>query len=130
MLSILKKLFGEQTPIGSKDIAKERLRLVLLHDRASVSPQYMGLLKDDMIKVVSNYMDINPTDMEVNLTREEQTVTLVANIPVSAVKRPPVPQQNEAETEQAAALTEEEDSCTSISPEDDEEDIDYTVQGI
>ena len=59
MLGILKKLFCEPEPIGSKDVAKERLRLVLLHDRATVSPQYMGLLRDDMIKAVSTYMDIN-----------------------------------------------------------------------
>lgn len=89
MLNKIKKLLGTQPAAGSKDIAKERLRLVLVHDRTQVSPQYMGLIKEDMIKVVSNYMDINPQEMELNLNREDQTVTLVANIPISAVKRSP-----------------------------------------
>lgn len=89
MLTMLKRLFGEQAGGGSKEVAKERLRLVLLHDRANVSPQYMGLLREDMMKVVSNYMDINPQDMEMNLNRDDQVLTLVANIPVNAVKRPP-----------------------------------------
>jgi cell division topological specificity factor len=103
MLDRLKKLLCEQPITGSKDIAKERLRLVLLHDRANVSPQYMGLLRDDMIKVVSNYMDINEQDMEVNLNRDEQTVTLVANIPISAVKRPPVLHQIDPVNDEQAA---------------------------
>ena len=97
MLGIIKRLFSKPTPVGSKDIAKERLRLVLLHDRTSVSPQYMGLLRDDMIKAVSNYMDINEQEMEVNLNRDEQTVTLVANIPVSSVKRSPLSRATVAE---------------------------------
>ena len=89
MLSMLKNLLNDKPASGSKDVAKERLRLVLLHDRASVAPQYLGLLKDDMVKVVSNYMEINEQDMQVNLNKEDQTMTLVANIPVAAVKRSP-----------------------------------------
>jgi cell division topological specificity factor len=104
---MLKKLLGEQPAVGSKDIAKERLRLVLLHDRANVSPQYMGLLRDDMIKVVSNYMEINPQDMEVNLNRDDQTVTLVANIPVSAVKRSPATRQIDPANDEQAVLQSE-----------------------
>jgi cell division topological specificity factor len=108
---MLKKLLGEQPATGSKDIAKERLRLVLLHDRANVSPQYMGLLRDDMIKVVSNYMEINPQDMEVNLNRDDQTVTLVANIPVSAVKRSPAARQIEPEPANDDAATLQTEPC-------------------
>ncbi len=86
MLDLLQKMFGKET-IGSKDIAKERLRLVLVHDRINVSPQFMESLKDDMIKVISNYMDINEQEMEVNLTTSKSTVALVANIPVNRMKR-------------------------------------------
>lgn len=107
MLSMLKKLLGEQPAAGSKDIAKERLRLVLLHDRANVSPQYMGLLRDDMIKVVSNYMEINPQDMKVNLNRDDQTVTLIANIPVNSVKRSPTAYQIDLANEEQATLQSE-----------------------
>lgn len=86
MLDLIQKMFGKGTA-KSKDIAKERLRLVLVHDRADVSPQFMGLLKDDMIKVISNYMDINEQEMEVNLTTGKNSVALVANIPVNRMKR-------------------------------------------
>lgn len=86
MFEMIQRLFGKDTT-GSKDIAKERLRLVLVHDRANVSPQFMEILKDDMIRVISNYMEINERDMEVNLTNTNSSVALVANIPVNRMKR-------------------------------------------
>jgi len=86
VLDMLMKMFGKDSA-GSKDIAKERLRLVLVHDRVNVSPQFMEVLKDDMIKVISNYMEINEKDMEVSLTNTNSSVALVANIPVQRMKR-------------------------------------------
>ena len=86
MLDLIQRLFGKDSN-RSKDIAKERLRLVLVHDRVNVSPQFMEVLKDDMIRVISNYMDINERDMEINLTNSKTSVALVANIPVNRMKR-------------------------------------------
>lgn len=86
MFDLLSRVFGSQQA-GSKEIAKERLRLVLVHDRASVSPQLMEVLKEDMIKVITNYMDIDEAQMEVNLTSTPSSVALIANIPVNRVKR-------------------------------------------
>lgn len=86
MFDLISRVFNSQGT-GSKEIAKERLRLVLVHDRASVSPQLMEVLKEDMIKVITNYMDINEAEMEVNLTSTPSSVALVANIPVTRVKR-------------------------------------------
>ena len=86
MLDLILKLFGKESA-GSKSVAKERLRLVLVHDRVDVSPQLMEVLKEDMIKVISNYMDINEKQMEVNLTSSHSSVALVANIPVNRMKR-------------------------------------------
>lgn len=86
MLELIRKLFAKES-VNSKDIAKERLRLVLVHDRVNVSPQFMEILKDDMIRVISNYMEINEKDMEVNLTNTKTSVALIANIPVNRMKR-------------------------------------------
>jgi cell division topological specificity factor len=90
MLDLIIRLLGRESS-GSKNIAKERLRLVLVHDRVNVSPQFMETLKDDMIKVISNYMEINERDMEVNLTRTKSSVALVANIPINRMKRSALP---------------------------------------
>ena len=72
---------------SSKNIAKERLRLVLVHDRSNVSPQLLENLKEDMIEVISKYMEIDRKNMEVNLNSDDQSVALVANIPVNKIKR-------------------------------------------
>lgn len=85
MLELLQRIFGRESP--SKEIAKERLRMVLVHDRATVSPQVLEALKVDLIRVISNYLDIDEGAMEVQLERERDTVALVANIPVRRVKR-------------------------------------------
>lgn len=85
MLDFLQKIFGRDS--GSKNVAKERLRLVLVHDRTSISPQLLETLKAEMIKVISTYMDIDEETLEVNLDSSGNTVALVANIPVRGMKK-------------------------------------------
>lgn len=86
MLDIIQKLFGKDSNT-SKNVAKERLRLVLVHDRANISPQVLDSLKEDLIKVISDYMEIDTDALEVNFDNSDNTVALVANIPIKRVKR-------------------------------------------
>ena len=77
---------------NSKDVAKERLKLVLIHDRANVSPQFLEMVKSEIIKVINNYMDIDESELDIQLTRtksedgERIVPALVANIPIKSVK--------------------------------------------
>lgn len=90
MLLDLSKLFGRTKT--SKDVAKERLKLVLIHDRANVSPQFLEMVKGEIIKVIQNYMDIDEGALDIQLTRtksedgEGVVPALVANIPIRNVK--------------------------------------------
>ncbi|MHB8170634.1 MAG: cell division topological specificity factor MinE [Thermincolia bacterium] len=86
MMDFLNRFFGKDNST-SKNVAKERLRLVLVHDRANVSPQLLESLKEDLIKVISNYMEIDENSLEVNLDSSDNSVALVANIPVVRMKR-------------------------------------------
>jgi len=86
MLDLLQRLFSRENP--SKEVAKERLRMVLVHDRASVSPQIWEALKTDLIRVISGYLDIDEESMDVQLQTDKDSVALVASIPVRRVKRP------------------------------------------
>lgn len=86
MIDFLKSLLGKE-PAGTKNLAKERLRLVLVHDRATVSPHLLESLKEDLIKVISNYMEIDQDALDVQLNRDDESVALVANIPVLKMKR-------------------------------------------
>lgn len=85
-MDIFGKMAGKQEP-SSKSIAKERLRLVLVHDRASISPQLLEDLKEDMLKVISSYMEIDEKGTEVTLNSDDTSVALMASIPVIKINR-------------------------------------------
>lgn len=85
-MDLLTKMFFRDTA-NSKDIAKERLRLVLVHDRAAISPQLMELLKTELIDIISKYIEIDQNNMEVTLSNDEDAVALVANIPIRQIRR-------------------------------------------
>lgn len=86
MIDILTRIFGRESN-NSKDIARERLRLVLVHDRSSVSPEFINALKEDLIKVIREYLDIDEESWLVNLENDDTSIALVANIPVRGFKR-------------------------------------------
>lgn len=86
MLEFISRLLGKESA-SSKTVAKERLRLVLVHDRASISPAMLNSLKEDLIKVISKYMEIDEAALEFNLLQDDNEVALVANIPVVKMKR-------------------------------------------
>ena len=85
-MDFLKKFFGG----GSRDsarTARDRLRIVLIHDRTDISPQLLENLRMEMITVLTRYMDIDTSKIELDLDRDDQAVALVANIPVLRIKR-------------------------------------------
>ena len=83
MLDSLLSMFKKEK---SCKVAKKRLQMVLIQDRASVSPEVMEKLRDDIIQVISKYMVINKSDMEISLENVEDSVALVANIPVQNMR--------------------------------------------
>ncbi len=83
MLDSLLRMFKKEK---SGKVAKKRLQMVLIQDRASVSPEVMEKLRDDIIQVISKYMVINKSDMEISLENVEDSVALVANIPVQNMR--------------------------------------------
>lgn len=86
-MDFFNKLFSKEQSATSKVTAKERLRLVLVHDRASLSPNLLAVLKEELIAVISKYMEINRDELEVNLDSSNDSMALIANIPVRQMKR-------------------------------------------
>ena len=84
MLNALMKIFSKKEPSGK--VARDRLKVVLIHDRASVSPEIMEHLKHDILEVVAKYLDIRPQEMNITLADDEDSVALVANIPVTNMR--------------------------------------------
>ncbi|RGW50591.1 cell division topological specificity factor MinE [Megamonas funiformis] len=85
MFEVVMKLLNRNQKT-SKEIAKDRLKVVLIHDRANISPEVMQALKNDIIEVISHYMDINKNEMEISLENDDNSVALLANIPVNRIK--------------------------------------------
>lgn len=84
---LINRFFGKETG-NSKNVAKERLRLVLVHDRANVSPQVLEALKEELITVINKYLEIDQTALEVSLnSTEDDSIALVANIPILGMRR-------------------------------------------
>jgi cell division topological specificity factor len=89
VLELLQRIFRRDSYKTSKDVAHERLRLVLMHDRLDLSPKVMEELRADLMNVIKEYMVIDEKTMEINLEKDQQCVALVANIPVIRMKRLP-----------------------------------------
>lgn len=85
MASFLQRLFGNEK--ASKEMAKDRLKLVLIHDRASMSPTMMEDLRRDLIEVISKYMEFDEKSLDVQMAEQENMTMLEVNIPVAGVKR-------------------------------------------
>jgi len=71
----------------SRAIAKERLQLVLVHDRVQLSPQTLQDLKDELIETISRYVDIDRDAVEISLSQNRRESRLVADIPLTRAKR-------------------------------------------
>ena len=80
-MSWLNSLLGRKKQT-SRDIAKDRLQLVLIQDRVNLSTQLLQTLKDELIAVISKYVEIDEQNMEVNFTRSNRQSRLTADIPL------------------------------------------------
>ena len=76
---------------NSGNIAKDRLKLVLVSDRANCSPEVIELIKNDIIHVISKYMEIDAEGLDIQITQTESETdngkvpALYANIPIKGM---------------------------------------------
>ena len=111
-MNICHRIMGEEVPLLDlnqkhgvfeklkdmfKNVAKDRLKLVLVSDRANCSSEMMEMMKKDIIEVISRYMDIDAEALDVKITETESdsnngmVPALVANIPIRDMKHRPDP---------------------------------------
>jgi cell division topological specificity factor len=84
-MSLFQRLFGPREAT-SREVAKNRLQLVLVQDRVNMSPQLLQTLKDELIAVISKYVDIDVDGMEVTFTQSRRQSRLTADIPVVSAR--------------------------------------------
>ena len=83
MANFFERLLG-RTKAGSANTAKERLQLVLIHDRTDISQAVMDQIKDEIIAVISKHVSIDRTGVDVNLSQTNRQNKLIINIPLLA----------------------------------------------
>ncbi len=83
-MPLFDRLRGRGHKGSGGNVAQERLRLVLAHDRANVAPGLLETLKDEIVAVISRHIAIDASEVRVTFTQDARESRLVADIPVSA----------------------------------------------
>ena len=87
-MSLVSFLLGEKKKTAS--VAKERLQIILAHERSGKSagePDYLPALQRDLVAVISKYIKIDPRDIKVNLDREDNFEVLEVKIELPEAAR-------------------------------------------
>lgn len=113
VLNFIKNLQKKDKEPASKQAAKDRLKLVLMQDRASVSPDFFEMMKKEIIDVIKKYIEIDEEALEVEITRglesglDVEGPALCANIPIKNVK-PIAPKKESEDNKEEKIMSEEE----------------------
>ena len=91
MLNMIKRflamLFSWNNNANSRDHAKSRLKLIIAHDRASINPDMMQAMREEILEVVARYVEVNREEMEFSLSNDQRMTSLTANLPIRQIKR-------------------------------------------
>jgi cell division topological specificity factor len=85
MSSLWEKIIGRDRKSANQ--AKERLKLVLIHDRTDLNPGSLASLKDELIEVISRYVPIDPDAVRIEMSQEGREQRLIADIPLQQAQR-------------------------------------------
>ncbi|MDQ5889071.1 MAG: cell division topological specificity factor MinE [Chitinivorax sp.] len=85
-MSFLSYLLGRRPPSAS--VAKERLQIILAHERGSRgAPDYLPALKEELMAVISKYISVNKDDIKVSLEKQDNYEVLELNIVLPDAKK-------------------------------------------
>jgi len=77
---LIDKLLRRQP--ASAESARQRLQLVLAHDRSDLNPELLEQMRREILEVVARYVEIDVEEGDVSLETEDRVTALVANLPI------------------------------------------------
>ncbi len=84
MQHLIDRLMGRNTPPSSAQIAKERLQLVLVHDRLDLAPDKLKEMEEEILDVISKYVHFDRSNVAITVEQRKRNSWLVADIPLKA----------------------------------------------
>lgn len=85
---LLERIFGGGKP-SSGSVAKQRLQLVLVHDRTNLSPEQVQAMKDEILEVIARYVEFDREKVMIDLASEDRESVLLAEIPILTPRQMP-----------------------------------------
>ena len=83
-MNFFDRLFGRKSSANS---AKERLQLVLIHDRTDLTPAELDSLRDDLIETISRHVEIDVQGVQLGMEHDGRSQRLVADIPIKSAAK-------------------------------------------
>lgn len=115
---------------GSRDTASSRLKLVLMQDRSNLDGATMQKMREQLISVISKYIEIDTEALDLNLEGDGDEIALMLNIPVIRARtKEEIEEMEKAEEEAKKAALEKEAEEVDEETEEDSEDEDESESG-
>ncbi len=84
-MGVFQFIIGRKKPTPG-EVAKERLKVVLSHDRIKVNPELLEQIKDDLLTVISRRLEVDEQHVQVRMAREDHWDKLHADVPIKRQK--------------------------------------------